>query len=155
MTKLCIDLRIQDQPFFATSYKVNVTANSQLDVNPAAAVQATVEYLKNQAGPLESSASNWVGPCPFSFFLIPLLTLFTQAGRNSPSPSASPSATRLPAPWHNSRLTGLNSSSSHWLTIPLAPLTKTTTLPSLSLSLHQRPLGTSRLHQQIPTTILS
>ena len=40
---------------------MNVTTNSQLDVSPAASVQATLDYLINQTGPLESSASNWVG----------------------------------------------------------------------------------------------
>ena len=38
-----------------------MTTNSQLDVSPAASIQATLDYVTNQTGPLESSASNWVG----------------------------------------------------------------------------------------------
>ena len=38
-----------------------MTTNSQLDVSPAASVRATLDYLTNKTGPLESTASNWIG----------------------------------------------------------------------------------------------
>ncbi|KAI4129721.1 MAG: hypothetical protein LQ338_002105 [Usnochroma carphineum] len=50
-----------DQPYYALAYKVNVTTNSQLLVNPAFAAQATEDYLTSQSGPLDSPGGNWVG----------------------------------------------------------------------------------------------
>ena len=38
-----------------------MTTNSQIEVSPAASVEATLDCLTNQTGPLVSSASNWVG----------------------------------------------------------------------------------------------
>ena len=43
------------------TYKVNVTTNSQLLVNPGFLCQATEDYLTTQTGPLDSAGGNWVG----------------------------------------------------------------------------------------------
>ncbi|KAM0796604.1 glucose-methanol-choline oxidoreductase [Usnea florida] len=50
-----------DQPYFGTAYRVNVTTQSQLSVNPLFAAQATEQYLRNQTGPLTNPAGNSVG----------------------------------------------------------------------------------------------
>ncbi|KAL9010428.1 MAG: hypothetical protein Q9173_004637, partial [Seirophora scorigena] len=52
---------MQDQPYYTLAYKVNVTTNSQLLVDPAFAAQATEDFLASQTGPLSSPGGNWVG----------------------------------------------------------------------------------------------
>ncbi|KAL8725086.1 MAG: hypothetical protein Q9166_007580 [cf. Caloplaca sp. 2 TL-2023] len=51
----------KDQPYYSLAYKVNVSTNSQLLVNPAFAAQATEDFLTSQTGPLNSGGGNWVG----------------------------------------------------------------------------------------------
>ncbi|KAL9588349.1 MAG: hypothetical protein Q9203_002842 [Teloschistes exilis] len=50
-----------DQPYYSLAYKVNVSTNSQLLVNPAFVAQATEDFLTSQTGPLSSPGGNWVG----------------------------------------------------------------------------------------------
>ncbi|KAL9022345.1 MAG: hypothetical protein Q9185_000460 [Variospora sp. 1 TL-2023] len=50
----------KDQPYYSLAYKVNVTTNSQLLVDPAFAAQATEDFLASQTGPLSSPGGNWV-----------------------------------------------------------------------------------------------
>ncbi|KAL8711185.1 MAG: hypothetical protein Q9220_004330 [cf. Caloplaca sp. 1 TL-2023] len=50
---------MQDQPYFGTTYKVNVTTNSQLSVNPSFLAKATNDFLETQTGPL-NPAGNWI-----------------------------------------------------------------------------------------------
>ncbi|KAL8640853.1 MAG: hypothetical protein Q9228_002273 [Teloschistes exilis] len=52
---------MQDQPYYSLAYKVNVSTNSQLLVNPAFVAQATEDFLTSQTGPLSSPGGNWVG----------------------------------------------------------------------------------------------
>ncbi len=54
-------MAVQDQPYFGTSYRVNVTTQSQLSVNASFAIQATEAYLQNQTGPLTNPSGNSVG----------------------------------------------------------------------------------------------
>ena len=56
---------LQDQPFYGVTYKVNVTTNSQLLVNPPFLYQAREDYLTAQTGPLDSPGGNWVGKSIF------------------------------------------------------------------------------------------
>ncbi|KAL8974484.1 MAG: hypothetical protein Q9197_001274 [Variospora fuerteventurae] len=51
----------KDQPYYSLAYKVNVTTNSQLLVDPVFAAQATEDFLATQTGPLSSPGGNWVG----------------------------------------------------------------------------------------------
>ncbi|KAL8649802.1 MAG: hypothetical protein Q9210_004180 [Variospora velana] len=52
---------MQDQPYYSLAYKVNVSTNSRLLVDPAFAAQATEDFLACQTGPLSSPGGNWVG----------------------------------------------------------------------------------------------
>ncbi|KAL8671560.1 MAG: hypothetical protein Q9168_003945 [Polycauliona sp. 1 TL-2023] len=52
---------MQDQPYYLLAYKVNVSTNSQLLVNPAFAAQAANDFSTSQKGPLSSGGGNWVG----------------------------------------------------------------------------------------------
>ncbi|KAL8833982.1 MAG: hypothetical protein Q9170_003984 [Blastenia crenularia] len=52
---------MQDQPYYTLAYKVNVSTNSQLLINPAFVAQATEDFLTSQTGPLSSPGGNWVG----------------------------------------------------------------------------------------------
>ncbi|KAL8800725.1 MAG: hypothetical protein Q9182_004968 [Xanthomendoza sp. 2 TL-2023] len=51
----------KDQPYYTLAYKVNVSTNAQLLVNPAFADQAAEDFLTSQKGPLSSPGGNWVG----------------------------------------------------------------------------------------------
>ncbi|MCJ1381062.1 hypothetical protein MMC17_004171 [Xylographa soralifera] len=48
---------MQDQPFYAATYAVNITTNSALN-NPAYSLFATSDYLTNQTGPLANGGTN-------------------------------------------------------------------------------------------------
>ncbi|MCJ1458167.1 hypothetical protein MMC28_008538 [Mycoblastus sanguinarius] len=52
---------VWDQPLYSVTYKVNVTTQSQLLVNPDFIYKATEDYLTTQTGPLDSAGGNWVG----------------------------------------------------------------------------------------------
>lgn len=52
---------LQDQVYFAITYKVNVTTSSQLLSNPASAAEAVQSYLENQTGPLASINGDLAG----------------------------------------------------------------------------------------------